>query len=154
MALSCVEAAGQSGTGWVILRIETLHLSSHQWFPRPAVIQRGGYISEVVPLLNIRVDIIAEGSLIEIAQVLFQQAVIILEVDAVIEGADGQWAAFEVKLGATYVEEAAANLLRFADRVDTSRVGPPTALGVIVPGGYGYRRPDGVSVLPLAAMGP
>ncbi len=77
-----------------------------------------------------------------------------LEVDAVIEGADGQWAAFEVKLGVAYVEEAAANLLRFADRIDTSRVGPPTALGVIVPGGYGYRRPDGVSVLPLAAMGP
>lgn len=77
-----------------------------------------------------------------------------LEVDAVIEGADGRWAAFEVKLGATYVEEAASTLLRFAERVDTSRIGPPSALGVIVPGGYGYRRPDGILVLPLAALGP
>ncbi|MFT7553178.1 MAG: putative AAA+ superfamily ATPase [Rhodothermales bacterium] len=77
-----------------------------------------------------------------------------LEVDAVVEHADGRWAAFEVKLGSSYIEEAADTLLRFADRIDTSRVGLPTALAVVVPGGYGYRRPDGVSVLPLAAMGP
>jgi hypothetical protein len=38
-----------------------------------------------------------------------------LEVDAIVEGADGAWGAFEVKLGTNLVEEAAANLLRFAD---------------------------------------
>lgn len=41
-----------------------------------------------------------------------------LEVDAIMETQDGRWAAFEVKLGQSAVDEAAATLLRFADRVD------------------------------------
>ncbi|MDE2293525.1 MAG: ATP-binding protein [Elusimicrobia bacterium] len=77
-----------------------------------------------------------------------------LEVDAVVEADDGRWAAFEVKLGAGQVEEAAANLLKFAERVDQSSCGRPSALGVIVGAGYGYRRPDGVSVIPIGALGP
>lgn len=77
-----------------------------------------------------------------------------LEVDVIAERLDGTWAAFEVKLGATYIDDAARTLLKFNDRVDTSRVGAPAVLGVIVPGGYAYRRPDGVSVIPMAALGP
>lgn len=42
-----------------------------------------------------------------------------LEVDAVVELPDGRWAAFEVKLGHAHVDEAAANLLKFRDRVDS-----------------------------------
>ena len=42
----------------------------------------------------------------------------------------------------------------FKDRVDTSRCGEPAALGVIVERGYGYERPDGVSVIPVGALGP
>lgn len=77
-----------------------------------------------------------------------------LEVDAIVDIAPGCWAAFEVKLGAGWVDEAARALLKFADRVDTDRCGEPAALGVIVGSGYGYQRPDGVSVIPLAALGP
>jgi len=78
-----------------------------------------------------------------------------LEVDAVVERRDGSWAAFEVKMGTDdAVESAARNLLRFADTVDTSRVGEPQALAVIVPTGVAYRRPDGVHVIPLTALGP
>ena len=77
-----------------------------------------------------------------------------LEVDAVVQAADGAWAALEVKLGAGMIDAAAAALLRFAGRVDPARSGAPAALAVIVPGGYGYLRDDGVGVIPLAALGP
>ena len=77
-----------------------------------------------------------------------------LEVDAIVEAADGRWGAFEVKLGHAQIDDAASSLLTFASRVDTAKSGAPSALGVIVPNGYGYRRPDGVHVIPVAALGP
>jgi hypothetical protein len=77
-----------------------------------------------------------------------------LEVDAIVQGPGGQWAAFEVKLGTGMIDQAAANLVRFAARVDTSRSGAPAALAVIVARGYGYVRPDGIRVIPIGALGP
>ena len=77
-----------------------------------------------------------------------------LEVDAVIQAGDGRWAAFEVKLGAARVDEGAVNLLKFVERVDLDRCGKPGALGVIVSDGYGYVREDGISVIPIGALGP
>lgn len=77
-----------------------------------------------------------------------------LEVDAIVEARDGRWAAFEVKLGFNQVEEAAASLHKFVKRIDTSRCGPPAALGVIVGSGYGYKREDGIHVIPIGALGP
>lgn len=52
------------------------------------------------------------------------------------------------------VDAAAAQLLKFAQRVDTTRCGEPSALLVITAGGYGYRRPDGVTVVPIGVLGP
>ena len=77
-----------------------------------------------------------------------------LEVDAIVEAGAGRWAAFEIKLGLGRIDEAARSLLKFADRVDTSRCGEPSVLGVVVERGYGYVRSDGVSVIPLGALGP
>ena len=77
-----------------------------------------------------------------------------LEVDAVVDAGPGRWAAFEIKLGLSRIDDAARSLLRFADRVDVSRCGQPATLGVIVESGFGYVRPDGVSVIPLGALGP
>jgi uncharacterized protein len=77
-----------------------------------------------------------------------------LEVDAIVEARDGRWMAFETKLGHGQVDDAAANLLRFLERVDTKKCGPPALLGVIVATGYGYRREDGVAVIPVGALGP
>ncbi len=77
-----------------------------------------------------------------------------LEGDAIIEAADGRWAAFEIKLGPGQIEEAAASLLRFAERVDTAKCGKPSALSVIVGTGYGYVRPDGIAVVPIGTLGP
>ncbi len=77
-----------------------------------------------------------------------------LEVDAIIEVADGRWAALEIKLGPGQVDQAAANLQRFAGQIDTDRCGSPAALGVIVGTGYSYRREDGIMVIPIGALGP
>lgn len=78
-----------------------------------------------------------------------------LEVDAVVEARDGRWAAFEVKLGGEErIEEAAANLLTFAERIDTAKSGAPARLGVIVATGYGFVREDGVAVIPLGTLAP
>lgn len=77
-----------------------------------------------------------------------------LEIDAVVEARDGTWGAFEVKLGTGQVDQAAANLLRFAAKVDTDKVGAPAVLGVITANGYGLTRPDGVVTIPVGAFGP
>jgi uncharacterized protein len=77
-----------------------------------------------------------------------------LEVDAIVQRADGVWGAFEIKLGAAQAEEAAPVLRRFARRIDTERCGEPAVLGVIVGTGYGYRREDGIAVIPIGALGP
>lgn len=77
-----------------------------------------------------------------------------LEVDAIVETAEGEWAAFEVKLGQAQVDEAAAHLLTFAERVDTSVCGRPSTLAIVVATGPGYKRPDGVAVIPIGALAP
>lgn len=77
-----------------------------------------------------------------------------LEVDVIIEAADGRWGAFEIKLGPSMVDQAAASLHKFASRIDTRHVGEPATLGVIVGFGYGYQRDDGISVIPLGALAP
>ncbi|MCL1586965.1 MAG: DUF4143 domain-containing protein [Actinomycetia bacterium] len=78
-----------------------------------------------------------------------------LEVDAIVQAFDGSWMAFEIKLGGQQrIDEAAKNLLRFRDRVDTSTVGEPSKLGVITATGYAIERPDGVAVIPIGTLGP
>ena len=39
-------------------------------------------------------------------------------------------------------------------RLELNTVGDPGTLGVIVGSGYGYKRPDGICVIPVAALGP
>jgi len=78
-----------------------------------------------------------------------------LEVDVIIERGDGQWVAIEVKLGTSAaIDHAADALLKLRDRVDTSVLGPPSNLAVVTASGYGYRRSDGVLVVPVTALGP
>jgi uncharacterized protein len=77
-----------------------------------------------------------------------------LEVDAIVESAEG-WAALEIKLGGPdAIDEAAASLLKFADKIDTEKSGEPRFLAVVVATGYGYTRADGVQVVPLPHLGP
>lgn len=74
-----------------------------------------------------------------------------LEADAIIELADGRWAAFEIKLGSSpaIVDEAAADLLRIKALVAGEG---PLAMGVITGTGYALTRPDGVVQIPVGAL--
>jgi predicted AAA+ superfamily ATPase len=74
-----------------------------------------------------------------------------LGVDLVIAQANGGWAGFQVRLGGALIDEAAATLTRMAT---TRAAHPPMALAVITASGYGYRRLDGVWVIPLGCLGP
>jgi len=78
-----------------------------------------------------------------------------LEIDTIVQGGEGRWAAFEIKLGGEeFIDEAAKNLVTFASRIDTSRVGEPAALGIVVASGWGYTRQDGISIIPVGSLGP
>jgi uncharacterized protein len=75
-----------------------------------------------------------------------------LEVDAILETPDA-WAAFEVKLGAHRIEEGVENLDTLMKRVDVEKRGEPAVRGVIVgKGTYGYRRDDGICVIPFGSL--
>ena len=77
-----------------------------------------------------------------------------LEVDAIVEAADGRWAAFEIKLGDRWVD-GMKNLRRLAKRMENSDYGPPSALAVILPSGYGHAGGAvDVGVIPVCALGP
>lgn len=75
-----------------------------------------------------------------------------LEVDAIVELADGRWAAFEIKLGPSAIDQGAQSLLKFRDIVHVDRRGEPAVLGVITGTGYGYVRDDGVAVIPIGTL--
>ncbi|MCY3807427.1 MAG: DUF4143 domain-containing protein [bacterium] len=78
-----------------------------------------------------------------------------LEVDAIVERADGEWMAAEIKLGGeALIRHGVKSLLRLRDRVDAARMGTPAALLVITATGYGFQHPDGVAIMPLGALGP
>ena len=61
---------------------------------------------------------------------------------------------FEIKLGLGAADEAAKNLKRLADKIDTKKVNKPATLTVITGNGFAHQRKDGVNVVPLALLGP
>lgn len=76
-----------------------------------------------------------------------------LEVDLILEFEDRRWAAVEVKLGSSRIDEAEKSLLTLRDgRVDLERVGPPAFLAVVTGTEYAYTLPSGVHVVPLATL--
>ena len=77
-----------------------------------------------------------------------------LEVDAIVEAADGRWAAFEIKLGERWVADGAKNLNTLAKRMERSDHEKPSALAVIVPNGYGHVGAQDAGVIPIGALGP
>lgn len=80
-----------------------------------------------------------------------------LEVDAIVELADGRWGAFEIKLSPTKAEEAAASLMRMRNKLmkdKLQRTREPAFLAVLTgTGEAAYRRQDGVYVIPIRALG-
>jgi predicted AAA+ superfamily ATPase len=75
-----------------------------------------------------------------------------LEIDCILKLDDGRWAAVEVKVGGNKIDEAAANLLKLSDRVDTEHMKKPSFLMVVYGGQYAYRRSDGIYVVPVGCL--
>jgi predicted AAA+ superfamily ATPase len=76
-----------------------------------------------------------------------------LEVDAIVQKYDGEWSAFEIKLGIGQIDDAAKNLLKFAANLDDKYVNPAKSLNIITGTGISYTRADGVNVISLASLG-
>ncbi len=77
------------------------------------------------------------------------------EIDAVIELSDGRWGAFEIKLGANQIDDAAASLLSIQQNIVKAGGQAPAVLCVVCGLVTGvYRRPDGVYVVPITALKP
>lgn len=76
------------------------------------------------------------------------------EIDAVVELPDGQWCAFEIKLGANQIEAAAENLLEIKKQIEADPKGKPPAVLCVLCGmaNAAYQRPDGVFVVPVTAL--
>ena len=75
------------------------------------------------------------------------------EMDAVIELEDGEWCAFEIKLGAKRIEEGAKNLIKVSSEIAKSGGKPPKIQCVICGlSNAAYRRADGVYVVPIPAL--
>lgn len=76
------------------------------------------------------------------------------EIDAVLELPDGQWCAFEIKLGANQIDAAAQNLLTIRQEIADDPKGKPPAVLCVLCGmaNAAYRRPDGVFVVPVTAL--
>jgi len=75
-----------------------------------------------------------------------------LEADAVVHLRDGRWGAVEVKLGSGMIDDAAKNLLRIKEKIESETMGAPSFLTVVTGTEYAYTRDDGVSVVPIGCL--
>lgn len=75
------------------------------------------------------------------------------EIDAVIELDDGDWCAFEIKLGAKRIDEGAENLIRVCNDI-VKNGGKAPIIKCVICGlsNAAYQRPDGVFVVPITAL--
>ena len=76
-----------------------------------------------------------------------------LEVDSIVQKYNGDWCAFEIKLGTGQIDEAATSLNKFVSVLDTKKIKPPKSLNIITGTGISYTRKDGINVISLASLG-
>ena len=75
-----------------------------------------------------------------------------LEADAIVHLDNGDWGAVEMKLGGNEIDEAAENLIKLKNKVNTDEMREPRFLMVLTGLSYAYRRPDGVLVVPIGCL--
>ena len=75
-----------------------------------------------------------------------------LEADAVIHLRDGRWGAAEVKMGVREIETAAEHLKKMRDKINLDKMMEPSFLMVLTASEIGYRRKDGVFVIPIGCL--
>ena len=75
-----------------------------------------------------------------------------LEVDAIIQLADGRWGAVEIKLGAGELDKACHNLMKLKQVVDTKKMSEPSFLMVLTGTEYAFQMKNGIWVVPLGCL--
>ena len=75
-----------------------------------------------------------------------------LETDMIVQLRDGRWGAIEVKLGNRQIEQAAENLLKLKQKINTDKMCEPSFLMVLTGGQFAYRRNDGVLLVPIGCL--
>lgn len=75
-----------------------------------------------------------------------------LECDAVVVLRDGRWGAVEIKLGSAEFDKAAKNLKTFSQVIDTEKMNEPSFLMILTGTKLGYKRDDGVLVVPIGCL--
>ena len=75
-----------------------------------------------------------------------------LEADAIIHLKDGRWGAAEVKMGAKEIELAAENLKTLRSKVNSDKMQEPSFLMVLTATEFGYKRDDGVFIVPIGCL--
>jgi len=75
-----------------------------------------------------------------------------LEIDCILKLSDDRWAAVEVKVGGNQLDEAAANLIKLKEKIDTEHMKEPSFLMILYGGTTAYRRADGVYVVPIGCL--
>ena len=77
-----------------------------------------------------------------------------LECDAIVHLRDGRYGLIEIKIGGeTAINEAAANLLKLASKIDTDKMKNPSFLMILTAvGSFAYRRADGVIIVPINTL--
>lgn len=79
-----------------------------------------------------------------------------LECDAVVHLPDGSYGLIEIKLGGdSLIQQGAHSLKKLEQQINTSKMKSPAFLIVLCAvAPFAYRRPDGVWVVPISALGP
>ena len=77
-----------------------------------------------------------------------------LECDAVLHLRNGSYALIEVKLGGdALIEDGAKNLLKLAEKIDTTKMKAPSFLMILcAKAPFAYRRKDGVIIAPISCL--
>ena len=76
-----------------------------------------------------------------------------LEIDSIIQKYNGDWCAFEIKLGTGQIEDAAMNLKKFVAQLDPKKTKAPVSLNIITGTGISYTRNDGINVISIGSLG-
>ena len=77
-----------------------------------------------------------------------------LETDLIVQLRDGRWGAIEVKMGNKQIEEAATNLLKLKEKINTDTMREPSFLMILTSGQFAFKRKDGIFVVPIACLKP
>jgi hypothetical protein len=75
-----------------------------------------------------------------------------MEADMIVQLHDGRWGAVEVKLGSKQIDDAAENLLKLKNKIDSDKMREPSFLMVLTGGQYAFKRKDGVFVVPVGCL--